>query len=195
MRVVAAIKPPAGVIDDLADALSDAAPPAGIAWLPPSGWLLRLAEFGFVVAADADRLGRDLAQNAIRLRAPVLRLAGVVPLPESGDDAVWVGLEGSVEAVDLLAGSIPWWVHASGFVPDRRSYRPMLKLGQVTTRTRIADLEHVAERLGPYRGPWWTADAVSLVHEKPINGDAGPGDLEILHTAPFDPSSVPRPAR
>ena len=167
VRIDASVQPPAAAIEHLSHALdASGAPGSGrtrsVAWLPPAMWLLSLARFGNVALRDAVELER-LLQAELGRRPPLsLRLAGVTPLPEDGDDSVWVGCEGDLDQLADLAASIPVWVRPFGFLLDRRTFRPRIRLGRITATTTVTDLEHLVEHLGDYTGPPWTAGDIIL---------------------------------
>ena len=167
VRIDASVQPPPPAIEHLSQALADATAGVGtshssVEWLPTSLWLLSLARFGNVALRDAIELERLLQDELSALPPLQLRLAVVTPLPEDGDDSVWVGCEGDIEALESLARSIPTWVRPFGFLLDRRSFRPRIRLGRVTAATTVSDLERLVAGVGGYEGPNWTARDIVL---------------------------------
>ena len=162
MRIDASVQPPPAAVEHLQQALADAgatggAAPVSVEWLPTSLWLLSIARFGNVALRDAIELER-LLQTELAVLPPLeLRLATVTPLPEDGDDSVWVDCEGDVDALASLARSIPVWVRPFGFLLDRRTFRPRIRLGRITAATTLTELERLVEGVGDYQGPAWTA--------------------------------------
>jgi 2'-5' RNA ligase len=100
-----------------------------------------------------------------------MRLSEVTPLPEDGDDSIWVGWDGDTDEMSKLASAIPVWVRPFGFLLDRRSFRLRMRVARVTTQTTVFDLERIVERLGHYQGPEWLVDEVTL--GRPRRNSAG----------------------
>lgn len=172
MRLNAALMPSTEAVDHLADALRD---PEGeqdqIHWLTPAHWNLHLASFGNVARTDIEPIEELLAAE-IATRKPIeLWLAQLVVLPEPGDPHLWVEVHGDTVNLTHLAFAIPDWVRPSGFVLDRRSFRPRVQLGRVTARTTPAYLEGLVQRLADYQGPVWAAHAVMLGREVRVAGE------------------------
>lgn len=164
MRIRAFLRPSRDALAHLEAALRpEQAQPEQFAWIHHSQWQLQLANFGNLVQSDAVRLADVLAEQIGRLQPPTLRLSGVVPLAEEGDDSVWVGVEGDLDAAQRVASSIHGWVFNLGFVLDRRaSYRPRIRLGRITEQTTLPGLERLVQRIGSYEGPSWTVESVTV---------------------------------
>jgi hypothetical protein len=137
-----------------------------------------------VVREDAVRVAEVLTERVGEVGAPTLRLEEVRPLPQDGDDSIWVGLGGDADVLTELAAAIPRWAHEIGFVPDRRSYYSGIRLGRVTAATTVPYLEGLTSRLGGYEGPAWTAEQVLVAAEKPA-GPNHPPRFEVFDSAPF----------
>jgi 2'-5' RNA ligase len=173
VRLSAMFCPPESARRHLAEALRTAALAEGrIDWLETTEWSLRLAAFGHVSHADGLLVRERLLAEMHALPAARVRLGSVVPLPEDGDDSVWVNVVEQVNSVTAVAEAIPGWVRPSGFLLDRRWFRPRIRLGRVTARTTVADLERLIESLDGYRGPSWVADRVLLVRDT-LGADGG----------------------
>jgi hypothetical protein len=148
---------------DLATALSaDTQRTDQVAWLHPSLWRLHLIGFGHVTRGDAAQIVEVIREKVGEFAPPTLHVAGVQPLIFDGDDAVWAMLGGDLDDVSAVAKSMPRWVHPLGFTPDRRIYRPAIRLGRVTRHTGLAYLEDLVGRLGEHRGPAWDADEITV---------------------------------
>lgn len=169
MRIRASLRPSSDAIAHLEAALRpEQAQPEQIAWIHSSQWHLQLANFGNLVQSDAVRLSEVLKEQVGRLPPPTLRLSGVVPLADEGDDSVWIGIEGDLDAAKRVASSLHGWVFNLGFVLDRRaSYKPRIRLGRITEQTTLRGLEQLVERLGSYEGPPWSAESVTLGRGRP----------------------------
>lgn len=172
MRLNAALMPAPAAVSHLAAALRD---PSGeqdqVHWLQPAHWTVMLAAFGNVARTDMEPISELLSAGVAARRPLNLSLAGVVALPEPGDPHIWVDVRGDVEGLAEIAFAIPDMVRPSGFVLDRRSFRPRLQLGRVTARTTPDYLTALVDRLGNYAGPEWTARSVVLGHEARLAGE------------------------
>ena len=172
MRLNAALMPSPEAVSHLTAALRD---PAGeqdqVHWLQPAHWTLQLAAFGNVALNDLEPI-QALISSEVASRRPIeLWLASVVALPDPGDHHIWVEVHGDTDALADVAFGIPDWVRPSGFVLDRRSFKPRIQLARVTARTTSLFLEALVERLGSYEGPVWTANSVLLGREVRLAGD------------------------
>jgi len=181
MRLNAALMPSEDAVKHLAAALRD---PAGeqdlVHWLRPGHWTCQLAAFGNVSRNDLEPI-ETLISTEVASRRPLdLWLAHVVALPDPGDHHIWVEVHGDTDALAEVAFGIPDWVRPSGFVLDRRSFKPRIQLGRVTSRTTPAFLEALIERLGSYEGPVWTAGQVLLGHEARHAGETQ--DIYVVET-------------
>jgi hypothetical protein len=192
VRLTASILPPDDVLDHLGEALQDdLLETEQLAWTDRSRWRIRLVDFGTVDRSDAVRVSERLAEGVASVGAPTLRLEEVRPLPFDGDDSVWVGLGGDSGLVTELAAAIPLWSHTIGFVPDRRSFYSGIRLGRVTAATTVPYLESLAERLGGYEGPAWTAAAVLVAVEK-MSGPDHPARFEVFEQLAFSDQPLAR---
>ena len=118
-----------------------------------------------------------------------LRMQRIVPLPEDSDDSIWVELDGDLDELATLAQEIPGWVHGLGYMLDRYSFRPRIRLARVSSRTTVRYLEQLIAELGEYSGVEWSADAVQIVRRKP---DGTPGALYRTHVSmPLGTTLVP----
>lgn len=161
-----------------------------VEWLAPHVWRIYLSGFGNVTRGDATQLAELFRERLAGFEAPVLRLARVEPLIYPGDDSVWAGIEGDVEDLAALATAMPRWVHAFGFVPDRRKYRSWVQLGTVTPRTTLGYLEGLVSRLSAYQGPEFQPAGVTLATYRPAAVDH-PAALDVFDTAEFRTAAAP----
>jgi 2'-5' RNA ligase len=172
MPIRASLVPPRDAASHLAAALRDSnGEQDQIAWLPPEHWTLHVARFGSLSRHDKDQIFELLADEIAAVPPVELWLEGILPLPEDGDNAVWVGVHGQTDLVAEIANAIPAIVKQAGFLLDRRAFRPRIQLGKVTMRTTLPYLEHLVARLGDYQGSPWTANAVVLGHEAVSGSD------------------------
>jgi 2'-5' RNA ligase len=185
MRLHASIRPPAPVVHDLQSTLvPELAYPGQVTWIHPSHWRLQIAHFGSVVQQDALHLADVLADRMSEVKAPTLRLSGLVALPEDGDDSIWVELDGDVDLVAELAAGMPRSMLEFGFVLDRRAYRSRIQLGKITPATTADYLEGLIARHGPYKSDPWTADGVTLGHHEIGSAEREP-HFEVLRMCHF----------
>jgi 2'-5' RNA ligase len=163
MRINAAIPPPEYAVEHLTRALDSVGlAESQVDWVPTALWMLPLATFGNVALRDAIELENLLQKELAKIEKMELRLAEIIPLPEDGDDSIWVGWDGDTEELTNLANAIPVWVRPFGFLLDRRSFRLRMRIARVTTQTTVYDLERLVERLGHYQGPEWVVEDVTL---------------------------------
>jgi 2'-5' RNA ligase len=126
-------------------------------WQPPAHWHVTVAFLGDV-ADDAviDDVADRLDALADRDPVPGLRLAGAGCF---GRQVLWVGLGGAIDDLASISEQIPSLVRGSGVRPDRRPWRPHLTLA----RARHGDARALADALGGYRGPTWSAASLLLI--------------------------------
>jgi hypothetical protein len=190
VHLTASIQPPDDALSHLSDVLrTDLAETEQVAWEHQSRWRIRLANFGMVVREDALRVAECLTDRVAEIGPPTLRLEEIRPLPLDGDDSIWVGVGGDADALGEMAVAIPRWAHEVGFVPDRRAYYGGIRVGRVTPSTTVAYLEGLANRLGGYEGPAWTATEVLLCSEKP-GGPDHPPRFEVFQSLAFDEKPI-----
>jgi RNA 2',3'-cyclic 3'-phosphodiesterase len=180
MRINAFVQPPEHVVQHLASAVEDMAiPTTQLNWVEPSMWVLPLARFGNVAMREAIDLELLLMKELRSVLPMELRLAAVIPLPENGDDSLWVGIDGDAEQLRQLATAIPRWVRPHGFLLDRRSFRTRMRIGRVTPYTTVIDLERLVERLGHYQGPSWIADEIVMGRPRRVEEDGKPTGYDV----------------
>jgi 2'-5' RNA ligase len=176
--IQAVIEPPAEAREQLAAALTRYLPHADVTWFSSADWRVRLATFGYLAFGDMVKLEDTLSDHVAKQEGLTLRMRRIVPLPEEKDDSVWVGLEGDVEELELLAQEFPSWVHGLGYLLDRYSFRPRIRLARINSRTTVDYLEQLIADVGDYSGPAWTASVVQIVRRKP---DGTQGALYKTH--------------
>ena len=178
MLIQAVIEPPAEARDHLAAALTRYLPSDDVSWFVSADWRVRLATFGYLAFGDMVKLEETLSDHIAKQEPLKLRMRRIVPLPEEKDDSVWVGLEGDVEELELLASEFPSWVHGLGYLLDRYSFRPRIRVARINSRTTVQFLEQLIGELGDYSGPTWTASIVQIARRKP---DGTQGALYKTH--------------
>jgi 2'-5' RNA ligase len=108
------------------------------------------------LAGRVERRGRTAGRH------PPLRLQ----LADGGRfdrSVLWVGVDGDVEQLQRLAGSVAGAARHSGIAVEERPYRPHVTLARARP---AADLRPLAALLEGYRGPAWSASEIVLVRSR-----------------------------
>lgn len=201
MRLFAAVRPPADVLDHLDLALrvvrggvftDDRTSP--VRWTVEENRHLTVAFYGEVpdgLVAELDealvRAGRDLRPFELRLRG-----AGVF-----AHRTVWVGASGDLDAMGSLTARAVAAGQDVGTRPDQRvRSRPHLTVGRVDPAARPsrrprrrdepgtsgAGVDALVRALSVYEGPAWVVDEVLLVRSEPGAGrGGGPLYTDVAH--------------
>ncbi|MFQ5750305.1 MAG: RNA 2',3'-cyclic phosphodiesterase [Planctomycetota bacterium] len=105
----------------------------GASWVPAENLHLTLRFLG-----ETDRRGIDSVTSRISsvvqgMLAPRLRLGGPGVFPSRGGRALvfWAGLEGELEPLKRLAGSLERCARRAGFPPERRAFRAHVTLARL----------------------------------------------------------------
>jgi 2'-5' RNA ligase len=164
VRLFSALWPPEPAIAHLATALRSVVLPPGVRSTPIAKWHVTLAFYGN--DADATERAGLLDERLAGTAAPTLRLVGAGTFP----GVLWVGVEpvppagrGQLKALATAAGA------GDRFHPHVTVAR--WRFDRSGTR--------LAAQLARYRGPTWTADAVTLVRS-----DLG-ADYTTVHSVPL----------
>ncbi len=186
LRLFIACELPAEVREALAGVQRDlrAAGAEGLRWVRPEGIHVTLKFLGETDAGRLPAIRSALAAVVPDPLAITLQLSGVGSFGgRSRLRVVWVGLDGDLPALSLLAGSVEEAMARLGFESERRPFAPHLTLARVRedvpppARVRLADL------LAAYRPPplpSFTADHVSLMQSR-----IGPGGAVYTALATF----------
>lgn len=189
MLIQAVVEPSAEAREHLAGALIRHLQRYDVSWFVPDDWRIRLATFGYLAFGDMTKVEQTMSAQVAQLPAMRLRMERIVPLPEDSDDSIWVELDGDLDELATLAQEIPGWVHGLGYMLDRYSFRPRIRLARVSSRTTVRYLEQLIAELGDYTGLEWTTEAVQIVRRKP---DGTPGALYRTHVSmPLGTALVP----
>lgn len=178
MLIQAVVEPTADARDHLHDALGGHLMRSDVRWFQPPDWRVRVASFGYLAFGDLTKLEDTLTDKVAQLSRLRLRMQHVVPLPEDGDDSVWVELAGDVEELAVLAQEVPGWVHGLGYLLDRYAFRPRIRLARVNSGTTVEYLERLIADVGDYTGPPWDVTSLDIVRRKP---EGTPGTLYRTH--------------
>ena len=178
MHLYAAVVPPAGVLRDLDAVVAEAAVPVSeLTPTPAATKLTPIAHFGNLTRGDARSLIATLAQQ-VAVQAPFeLSLGGGAALEWPGDVSAWVRYQGDVDRLRALGRDVTAAAQARRIFVDRRAFRPLLALGEITEETTEESLQRLLDRLDAYRGPTWTLDSVQLMRTRA----SSTGDGVLVH--------------
>jgi 2'-5' RNA ligase len=138
--------------------------------VPPVQMHLPLAKFGHLALVEATRLTDTMEVEAASWASPRLHLHGGVALEPKGDNSVWVGLEGDLDALNAIARGVNDVAQGLQLFVDRRVFRPAVRLGTINDRTTEAHLEELLAALEAFESLAWWQTSVSLL----IPADFGP---------------------
>jgi 2'-5' RNA ligase len=163
VHLYAAVVPPTPVLTHLDAAVREAAVPLSeLTPTPAATKLTPIAHFGNLTRGDARSLVETLA-GQVRTHAPMeLSLGGGAALEWPGDVSAWVRYQGDVDRLRALGREVTSAAQARRIFVDRRAFRPLLALGEITEETTEASLQRLLDRLDAYHGPTWTLDCVQL---------------------------------
>lgn len=192
VRLFAAVRPPADVLDHLDLALRvvrDGGAPddrtSPVRWTAEENRHLTVAFYGEVPGGVSDELARGIARVAVEVEPFELRLRGAGVFSHR---TLWVGASGDVEAMNRLSARAVEAGEEAGTRPDERvRSRPHLTVGRVnpaarpTRRSRRrpddeppnAPIEGLVRALAVYEGPAWTVEELLLVESEPGAGRGG----------------------
>jgi 2'-5' RNA ligase len=148
------------------------APPSGplLDVVPTLQMHLPIVKYGNLALVDATRLSEALEEEASSWAAPRLNLHGGVALEPEGDNSVWVGLGGDVDALNTVARGVNQVAQGLHLFVDRRVFRPVVRLGTINDNTTEQYLEDLLAALEAFESPSWWQTTVSLL----IPADLGP---------------------
>ncbi|MGW0711333.1 RNA 2',3'-cyclic phosphodiesterase [Streptomyces sp. NPDC002643] len=173
MRLFAAVLPPADVVDELAAVVGELkGRPGGerLRWTEAEGWHFTLAFYGEVGDDVVSELSRRLAKAARRGPGFSLALRGGGQFGRGR--ALWVGVEGDVAALRLLAGRAEAAGRKAGVdMGEYRRYRPHLTLARSRGER---DVRGQVDALGAFAGRTWVVSELALVRSNlPVSGVPG----------------------
>ena len=214
MRLFAAVRPPADVVDHLTAALGAVgldpwlAGTAGpVRWTAPQGWHLTVAFYGEVPDALLSELDGGLSRLATELDPFTLRLRGAGAFSRR---TLWIGASGALDQMArLTTAAVALGEEVTGHGDGRERSRPHLTVARVVgprrpspARTRPAGrrppqddpLAPIVRALAVYEGSTWPVTEVLLIESRP---GAGPGggplyrDRGAYRFAPADRGTLP----
>ncbi len=176
-RVFVALAPPDPAKDELARALGPAyAAYPRLRWNRIEDWHLTLAFLGEQPAAALDLLRPALAGLAAARTPLSFALTGGGHFDER---VLWSGVEGDIDALQMLAGEVRALVKGCGVAFEERRLRPHLTLARAR-RDDPASVTAVAASLGGFAGQPWQAARLHLVAS---NFGRGPGPIRYRDVA------------
>ena len=178
MHLYAAVVPPASALRDLDAVVEQAAVPMSeLTPTPPAVKLTPIAHFGNLTRGDARSLIDTLARH-VAAHAPFeLSLGGGAALEWPGDVSAWVKYQRDVDQLRALGREVTAAAQARRIFVDRRAFRPMLALGEITATTTELALQRLLDRLETYQGPAWTLDRVQVMRTRASSN----GDGMLIH--------------
>ena len=182
MHLYAAVVPPPKVLRDL-DAVVEAAavPVSELTPTPAAVKHTPIAHFGNLTRGDARSLIDTLARQ-VAAHAPFeVSLGGGAALEWPGDVSAWVKYQGDVDRLRALGREVTTAAQARRIFVDRRAFRPLLALGEITEGTTEEALQRLLDRLDAYQGPTWTLDCVQVMRTRASSS----GDGALVHE-PFE---------
>ncbi|HEU5100842.1 MAG TPA: RNA 2',3'-cyclic phosphodiesterase [Roseiflexaceae bacterium] len=166
-RLFIAADLPAEVKEELATTqarLRRANPP--VAWVAPGAMHLTLRFLGETSAALALDVQAAMATALVAHTPMSLRLSGVGAFPNDRRPSVlWVGLGGSVAALERAQASIEAALRGLGLVPEPKPFHPHLTLGRVRREASQDQRRQLGEALRALPPPAplaWTLDRAIL---------------------------------
>ncbi|WP_128375023.1 RNA 2',3'-cyclic phosphodiesterase [Streptomyces cavernae] len=173
MRLFAALLPPPDISADLASAVGELRKLPGaeaLTWTGRPGWHFTLAFYGEVAEETVPELSERLARAARRTEVFPLLVQGGGAFGQG--HALWVGANGEVESMRLLADRAEAAGRRAGLtMQEHRRYRPHLTLargrGSVDLGPYVAALDSFASRT------WEVAELVLVRSHLPRSGIAG----------------------
>jgi 2'-5' RNA ligase len=178
VHLYAALVPPADVLRHLDAVVAEAAVPVSeLTPTPPATRLTPIAHFGNLTRGDARALIDALAEQVASHAPFKLSLGGGAALEWPGDVSAWVRYQGDVDQLSALAREVTSTAQTRRLFVDRRMFRPLLALGEITEATTEEGLQRILDRLDGYRGPTWTLDSVQLMRTR----STAEGDGALVH--------------
>ena len=140
--------------------------PAGLTATPVERWHLTLVFLGEVAP---ERLGEvELALDGAATAPGIeLRLAGAGRFTGGRSTALWVGVEGDLDALHRLRDGLRGALERAGLPSDERPFRPHLTVAYARGGAEAPEV------LRSYVGPTWTVAEFVLVRSRHTEGGGG----------------------
>jgi 2'-5' RNA ligase len=146
----------------------------GVRWTRPEGIHLTLKFFGDI---DKSRIGliSDIVEKRTKVFGPLsLAMGRMGGFPNLGRARVlWLGVEGDIEKLASLQGSMEDDLETLGFAKETRSFKPHLTLGRArSSRGMIIGLREAMERTGYEKPDPFRAEGLTLFKSDLLPGGA-----------------------
>jgi len=167
--------------------LREAGDGRGARWVPVENLHLTLRFLGETDRRGIESVTFEVSSVIQGMQAPSLRLGDPGVFPGRGGRALvfWAGLEGELEALKRLAGSLEACARRAGFPPERRGFRPHVTLA----RLRGPSGRELQGRVLPaFPAADCTPRALHLFQS--VSGPRGV-EYPVLRSWPFCPASPP----
>jgi 2'-5' RNA ligase len=186
VHLYAALVPPSQVLKDLDAVVAEAAVPVSeLTPTPPVNKLTPIAHFGNLTRGDARAL-IDVIAGHVAAHAPLeLSLGGGAALEWPGDVSAWVKYQGDVDRLKEVAREVTAAAQSRRIFVDRRMFRPLLALGEITETTTEEALQRLLDRLDAYRGPTWTLDTLQMMRTRATSEGDGVLVHEVFEALPL----------
>ncbi len=175
MHLYTAVVPPVEVLRELDAVVAEAAVPVSeLTPTPAAVKLTPIAHFGNLTRGDARAL-LDAIAGQVAAHAPLeLSLGGGAALEWPGDVSAWVKYQGAVDGLRAVAREVTSAAQSRRIFVDRRMFRPLLALGEITEETTEPALQRLLDRLDAWQSPPWTLDRVHVMRTRATSeGDGG----------------------
>jgi 2'-5' RNA ligase len=186
VHLYAALVPPDHVLHDLDAVVAEAAVPVSeLTPTPAATKLTAIAHFGNLTRGDARGLIDTMAAQ-VAAHAPLeLSLGGGAALEWPGDVSAWVKYQGDVDELRALAREVTSAAQSRRIFVDRRMFRPLLALGEITEETTEPSLQRLLDRLDDYQGPTWTLDSLYMMRTRATSQGDGALVHEVYEALPL----------
>jgi 2'-5' RNA ligase len=186
VHLYAAVVPPADVLRSLDAVVAEAAVPVTeLTPTPAAAKLTPIAHFGNLTRGDARALIDAMAQM-VAAHAPLeLFLGGGAALEWPGDVSAWVKYQGDVDPLRAVAREVTSAAQSRRIFVDRRMFRPLLALGEITEETTEPALQRLLDRLDAYRGPAWRMDKLYVMRTRATSEGDGALVHEVFEELPL----------
>ena len=186
MRLFVALIPPEEAVEDLDSFLEVRRSAAAYRWVRREQLHLTLAFLGDVAKWRVDELISRLERAAARRTAFEATITGGGAFPNAGRaKVIWAGVSvsagGEVGLPRLAVGARAAAVK-SGIKVDGARFRPHVTLARLGLPEEVSNWVRL---LDAYRGPTWTASAISLVESHLGEGPRGRPRYEVLAELPL----------
>lgn len=147
----------------------------GVRWTRPEGIHLTLKFFGDIEKSDIGSIS-DIVDKKTRSGGGslLLSLGRIGAFPNPGRARVlWLGVEGEIEKLASLQGSMEGDFETLGFARETRSFKPHLTLGRArSSRGAIKGLREVMEKMHYEKANPFSAGGLTLFKSDLMPGGA-----------------------